>query len=86
MDIAYLYDQLGGHHRIARALGITATHAWTMRARANIPVAYWPELIRLAAEMGVSGVTADTLMAMVAARRGAMRRRQRRSHGAARAD
>jgi hypothetical protein len=80
MDIDYLYDQLGGHQRIAVALGITPTHAWTMRERGNVPVAYWPELIRLAAEMGVSGVTADTLMMMVASRRGEMRRRQRQRH------
>lgn len=47
-----------------RDIGIKPSHAQTIRVRGSIPVEYWPAIIRAAAERGIEGVTADSLMAL----------------------
>jgi hypothetical protein len=60
-DMKSLIKSLGGVGEVARLIGVKrATAAKWYSGR--VPVDYWPDLIGLAHELGVEGVSADTLM------------------------
>ena len=64
ITFAELIDRCGGPIRVAEAFGIRDSHARVMKTRNSVPVDYWPQLIRLAGEAGISGVTFEALYEM----------------------
>jgi hypothetical protein len=56
-----MINALGGYRDLARRLAMNPVVVWRWQER-GIPSRHWPRLIELAAEGGVPGITADTLM------------------------
>ena len=62
MTLDQLFEAFGGPTKFGEAIGVHRTHAGTMQTRGSIPPKYWPALIKAAAERGIEGVTAESLM------------------------
>lgn len=61
-----LFDALGGNVAVANALGKGASTISEMRRSRSISVRYWPQIIKLARDLGVRGVTSESMMMMCA--------------------
>lgn len=62
-DAATLIGALGGSRSVAEAISKPVGTVGAWRHRNAIPVEEWPKFIALAAERGVEGVTAESLLA-----------------------
>lgn len=58
----------------AAAIGVDYNQAKLMRRRNSIPVEYWPEVVADAQRRGFAGISYETLVVAVVARRRAIRR------------
>lgn len=61
-------DALGGAASFGEGIGVSDSHARTMKARDSIPPAYWEKTVALAVLRGVQGVS-FALLARLSARR-----------------
>ena len=59
--IADIINTLGGNAEVARMCSKTPSWASECKRRGSIPVEYWPRLIEVAHERGIS-LSADVLM------------------------
>lgn len=50
--VTHIFDAFGGPTALAKALNVNPSTASEMKRRGSIPVRYWPELVRAAAEIG----------------------------------
>lgn len=57
--IPQIIEELGGPSRLARDLGhpVATVSAW--KHRGKIPARYWPDLVSLAREKSIKGVSLD---------------------------
>lgn len=62
MDHAEIIDGLGGYRTVAAELGENPTTVQNWRRR-GIPGRFWPAVERLAARLGVPGITVESLEA-----------------------
>lgn len=62
--IADLTDQWLTAAEFARDIGLKPSHAGVFKIRGSIPVEHWPAIIKAAADRGIEGVTAESLMAL----------------------
>src|SRR3954462_13806376 len=67
-----IIEALGGRKTVARVLGVSRTAPFNW-AREGIPAHHWPDLVALAATLGIPGITFDALRAT--GRRGTNRER-----------
>jgi len=59
-----LIEALGGSTRLAGKLNLPIATVGAWKARGSIPARYFPQLVRLASQQKVKGVTLKTLVAM----------------------
>jgi hypothetical protein len=59
---AQIIDALGGYAKIAEGVGCPPGTASSWKSRNDIPHRYWPKLVEMATEQGVSGVTFELLV------------------------
>jgi DNA-binding transcriptional regulator YdaS (Cro superfamily) len=60
-----IIDALGGTGKVAERLGLWESTVSGWRTR-GIPPARWPELVRLASEIGVDGISFEALADLTA--------------------
>ncbi len=63
-----LIESLGGTSQVAAALALGAPVVSNWRARGKIPAEFWTEIVALATERGVIGITSEALATMHARR------------------
>jgi hypothetical protein len=61
-----IFEKFGGPSQLGEAIGVSRTHAGTMKARKSIPPEYWQRLVAAATERGIEGVTLEALAAIAA--------------------
>jgi hypothetical protein len=59
-----LIEALGGSTRLAGKLNLPIATVGAWKARESIPTRYFPQLVRLASQQKVKGVTLKALVAM----------------------
>lgn len=62
--IGDLISAFDGNTKFAAIIGKNASTASEMKRRNSIPIEYWPRIIKAAREMGIEGVSNDTLVAL----------------------
>lgn len=59
-----LIEALGGSTRLAGKLNLPIATVGAWKARGSIPTRYFPQLVRLASQQKIKGVTLKALVAM----------------------
>lgn len=63
-----IIDALGGTNKVAEARGLTPSTVSSWKARRSIPAERWLDLAQLARDLGVSGITVESLAVLHARR------------------
>jgi hypothetical protein len=65
-NFSSVIDAFGGAPSFAEAVGVSGSHARTMKARNSIPPAYWQRTVAAATLMRIPNVTLDLLARLAA--------------------
>jgi len=69
LSVKDVIDRLGGDRAVAAATGLAQNSVCYWRVRGSIPIQYGDDLLRLARELGESGITLELLVRLTGARK-----------------
>lgn len=63
-SFAAIIDAFGGPGPFSQAVGVSDSHARTMKARGSIPVEYWQIAVEAAKRLGIEGLSLDLFVTL----------------------